>query len=407
MSGILTGIRVLDLTQYFSGPQATLFLAGLGAEVIHIDNPATGDLTADSAPYAGPKGVSLGRQTPDDLGVPYLKRARGKRAITLNLKHAEGPALFLRLVERADVVVENFSLGTTARLGVGYAACRAVKPDIVYCSLTGYGQTGPDAPLKAYDTMAQAAAGLMAITGAADGPPMKAGSALADAVAGTFAFAGILAAIVHRLRTGEGQQVDVSMTDCLAALLLDEPLDVWRQLDLPTRAGNRISRFSPFNAYRSRDGWLVAGASTDVEWHRMLDAIGRAELKQDARFGRRAWRLANNDQVDALVGAWTGARSTEEAIAALRAHDVACGPIRDIDDLKRWPHLRARGMLEPLRHPTLGPMPEVVAPGFPLKFGATPGGYATPAPLIGADNASIWGEELGLDLPSLKARGLV
>ena len=153
MPGILSGFRVLDLTQFLSGPQATLFLAGLGAEVIHVDNPATGDVTADSAPYLGPEGLSLGRRTPEDLGVPYLKRARGKRAITLNLKHPEGPALFLALVRQADVVVENWSVGTAARLGIDYAACRAVKPDIVYCSISGYGQTGPDAGVKAYDTM--------------------------------------------------------------------------------------------------------------------------------------------------------------------------------------------------------------------------------------------------------------
>src|SRR5688572_6241143 len=139
MSEILAGIRVLDLTQYLSGPQATLLLAGLGAEVIHVDNPATGDLTADSPPYLGPEGLSLDRRTPEDLGVPYLKRARGKRAITLNLKHADGAALFLALVRRADVVVENWTVGTAARLGVDYPACRAVKPDIVYCSISGYG----------------------------------------------------------------------------------------------------------------------------------------------------------------------------------------------------------------------------------------------------------------------------
>src|SRR5262249_6349007 len=152
---------------------------------------------------------------------------------TLNLKHAEGPRLLLALVRHADVVVENWSVGTAARLGVDYAACRTVKPDIVYCSISGYGQTGPDAHLKAYDPMAQAAAGLMSATGDPDGPPMKAGAPLADTIAGTFAFAGILAALLHRARTGEGQQLDVSMVDCLLALVLDESFDVWRMLGLP------------------------------------------------------------------------------------------------------------------------------------------------------------------------------
>ena len=407
MSGILSGIRVVDLTQYLSGPQANLFLAGLGAEVIHVDNPATGDVTADSAPYLGPEGVSLARRTPEDLGVPYLKRARGKRAITLNLKHAEGAALLLALVRRADVVVENWSVGTAARLGVDYAACRAVKPNIVYCSISGYGQTGPEAAVKAYDTMAQAAAGLMSITGDPQGPPMKAGSALADTIAGTFAFAGILAALLHRIRSGEGQHVDVSMVDCLLALVLDESPDVWPTLGLPMRQGNRIPRVSPFNVYPTTDGWIVIGTASDAEWARLLDAINRTDLKADASFMSRAWRLANNGRVDAVIGAWTRGRATAEATACLRAGDVACGPIRDIDDLKAWPQLAARGMLEPLRHPTLGPCSEVMAPGFPLKFGATPVGYATSAPLVGRDNDAIWGDLLGFDVALLKERGAI
>ena len=406
-SGILAGIRVLDLTQYLSGPQATLFLAGLGAEVIHIDNPATGDLTADSAPYLGPEGLSLGRRTPEDLGVPYLKRARGKRAITLNLKHAEGPALFLALVRQADVVVENWSVGTAARLGVDYVACRAVKPDIVYCSISGYGQTGPDAAVKAYDTMAQAAAGLMSLTGDPEGPPMKAGSPLADTVAGTFAFAGILAALLHRCRSGEGQHVDVSMVDCLLSLVLDESPDVWQVLGVSARQGNRLPRGSPFNVYRTTDGWIAIGTASDAEWSRLLDAIDRPDLKGDADFMSRAWRIANNDRIDAVVAAWTGERPTAQAIARLRAEEVACGPIHDIDALKAWSQLAARGMLEPLRHPTLGSRPELVAPAFPLKFDTTKVGYATPAPLVGGDNDAIWGDLLGFDVGRLRARGAI
>jgi crotonobetainyl-CoA:carnitine CoA-transferase CaiB-like acyl-CoA transferase len=407
MAGILSGIRVVDLTQYLSGPQATLFLAGLGAEVIHVDNPATGDVTADSAPYLGPEGVSLGRRTPDDLGVPYLKRARGKRAVTLNLKHPEGPGLLLALVGRSDVVVENWTVGTAARLGVDYAACRAVKPDVVYCSITGFGQTGPEAAAKAYDTMVQAAAGLMSLTGDPDGPPTKAGSAMADTVAGTFAFAGILAALLHRYRSGEGQHVDVSMVDCLLALVLDESPDVWRMLGLPGRQGNRIPRVSPFNAYPTADGWIAVGCAHDADWARLLEAIERADVKGDADLGTPAGRIANNGRVDAIVAAWARERPTAPAIARLRAHGVACSPVRDIDALKAWPQLAARGMLEPLRHPTLGPSPAVVAPGFPLKFGATEAGYATPAPLGGQDNEAIWGGLLGRDVAALRTRGVI
>jgi formyl-CoA transferase len=382
-------------------------LAGLGAEVIHVDNPATGDVTADSAPYLGPEGLSLARRTPDDLGVPYLKRARGKRAITLNLKHAEGPGLFLALVRRADVVVENWSVGTAARLGIGYAACRAVKPDIIYCSISGYGQTGPDAGVKAYDPMAQAAAGLMSLTGDPAGPPMKAGSPLADTVAGTFAFSGILAALLHRARGGEGQHIDVSMVDCLLSLVLDESPDVWEALGIGPRQGNRLPRGSPFNAYPTADGWIAIGTATEVEWSRLLDAVDRADLRGDADFMSRAWRIANNGRVDAVVAAWTAERPTAEAVARLRAHEVACSPVHDINALRVWPQLAVRGMLEPVRHPTLGPRPELLASAFPLKFSETAAGYATPAPLIGEGNAAIWGDLLGLDVDRLRSIGAI
>jgi crotonobetainyl-CoA:carnitine CoA-transferase CaiB-like acyl-CoA transferase len=189
--------------------------------------------------------------------------------------------------------------------GADRAACRSVKPDIVYCSISGYGQTGPEAVVRAYDTMAQAAAGLMTMTGDPGGAPMRAGAPLADTIAGTFAFAGILAALLHRSRSGEGQHIDVSMVDCLLSLALDESPDVWQALGLPARHGNRLPRASPFNVYPTADGWIAAGAASDAEWSRLLDAIDRADLKGDPNFMSQAWRLAHNDRVDAVVAAWT------------------------------------------------------------------------------------------------------
>jgi crotonobetainyl-CoA:carnitine CoA-transferase CaiB-like acyl-CoA transferase len=236
---------------------------------------------------------------------------------------------------------------------------------------------------------------------------MKAGSSLADTIAGTFAFAGILAALLHRFRTGEGQHVDVSMVDCLLALVLDESPDVWQTLGLPMRQGNRIPRVSPFNVYPTTDGWIAAGCADNADWGRLLDAIGRGDLAEDASFATPASRIADNGRVDAVVAAWTRERPTAEAIGRLRAAKVACGPVRDIDALKAWPQLAARGMLEPLRHPTLGPRPDVVAPGFPLKFGATEVGYATPAPLVGSGNQAIWGDLLGFDVAALRMRGAI
>ncbi len=397
MHKILDGVRVLDLTQFFSGPQATLFLAGLGAEVIRIDSPASAETIAVAPPYAGPHGVSMDRRSPDDLNVNYLKRARGKKAICIDLKQAEGVALFMRLVDKADVVIENFSVGVTERLGIDYAAIASRNPRVVYCSLTGYGSSGPDKDLKAYDVTVQAAAGLMSVTGLPGQPPMKAGTALSDAIAGTFAMSGVVAALYDREKTGAGQFVDVSMVDCLFALLYDDPIDWYERLGVPVRQGNRIMRFSPVNTNRTHDGWAVLGAATADQWHGMLKAIGRADLIDDPDWGRVEWRLANNAEVDELVQAWAETVDTAQAVSDVRATGGIAAAIHGPEDLAAWPHLRERGMYGELEHPTLGILSDVAAPGFPLKFSGAETGYHSPAPLPRSHTREILGGLLALD----------
>lgn len=410
MNKILDGVRVLDLTQFFSGPQATLFLAGLGAEVIRIDSPDGAERVAVAPPYAGANGVSFERGTPEDLSVNYLKRARGKKAISLDLKQAEGKALFLRLVEQADVVVENFTVGVMARLGLDYAALSQINPRIVYCALTGYGSSGPDSGLKAYDVTVQAAAGLMSVTGLPGQPPMKAGTALSDAISGTFAMSGVLAALLDRARTGRGQFVDVSMVDCLFALMFDDPIDWYERLGVPVRQGNRILRFSPINTYATSDGWAVLGAATPGQWTGVLKAIGREDLADDPNWSSLDWRVANNEEVDALVGDWAATRTTAESVGIMLAAGGVASEIRGPRELAEWPHLRAREMYLALEHPTLGSLPDVGAPGFPLKFSAAATGYDAPAPLPRQHNREIYGELLGLDeaeIARLTATGVI
>jgi CoA:oxalate CoA-transferase len=393
---MLEGVTVLDLSRYLSGPQATLFLAALGAEVIRVDDPATGDPTAAAPPFFGPEGVAFQRRSPDDLGLAYLKRARAKRAITLNLKSAEGRALFLRLAERADVLVENFRVGVTRRLGIDYETLQARNPRLIHCAITGYGSTGPDSELKALDLMVQAASGLMSITGEPGGDACKAGSPLTDGIAGTFAVTGILGALIQRGRTGRGQFIDVSMADCLVALVFDEPFDCYDRLGLPTRQGNRIMRFSPFNSYRTQDGAVVIGAATADDWIAMLDLMGRNDLRGSENFMNPGWRVAHNDEIDRLVAAWTTAHSTAEILARLGERDVPCSPIRDIRDVAAWPQMQARAMLKPLVHPTRPDLDGALAPEFPLKFSGAAAGYDRPAPLKGQDNQEIYGSWLGL-----------
>jgi formyl-CoA transferase len=394
---ILEGVRIIDLTQFFVGPHTTLLLAGMGAEVIRVDNPATGDTLFDSPIYAGPEGVSFERKTPDDLGVPFLKRCRGKKAVTLNLKDPEGVRLFMELVDRSDALVENFSVGVTERLGIDFATLHARNPRLVYCSITGYGQTGPDAHLKCYDAAAQAASGLMSMTGQPDGPPTKAGTALADSISSVFGLAGILGALYHQARTGEGQHVDVSMVDSVFSLIYDDPLEGYPDLGLDFRQGNRAPRVSPFNSYKARDHWLIIATSTDTQWRSLCDVMARGDLKEDPDFATQGARLRNNDRVDAVIAEWAATEDCESALAALRAADVVCSPINDINDVKAWPHIRARGMIEDLVHPTLGPLPGLNAAGFPIKFSGVETGYDGPPVMFGADNREILGGLLGLD----------
>jgi crotonobetainyl-CoA:carnitine CoA-transferase CaiB-like acyl-CoA transferase len=380
MHRILQHVRVLDLTQFFAGPQATLLLAGLGADVLRIDSPESARTAAFAPPYAGRHGVSFERRSPDDLNVNYLKRNRGKRAITLDLKQEADRREFLRLVESADVLVENFSVGVTERLGIDYPRLSAVNPRLVYCAVTGYGSTGPDRDLKAYDATIQAATGLMSLTGLPGQPPTKAGATLSDAIAGSLAFAGILAALYDRTQTGRGQFVDVGMADCLFALLFDDPIDWYERLGVPIRQGNRILRFSPMNTYRTADGWAVLGAATEKQWLGALRALGREDLGSRPEWMKVEWRLAHNEQVDALVGAWAQRQTTEQAVAAMLQAGAIAAKIRSPQDLTSWEHLKVRGMYLNLDHPRLGPLEGVGAPGFPIKFSGAATGYDRPAP---------------------------
>ncbi|MDB5590614.1 CoA transferase [Enterovirga sp.] len=395
--GCLDGIRILDLTRFYSGPFATLLLAGYGAEVIRIDRPDQGEPAMTGPPFLGRDGVSLERRDADDLGLAYLKRCRGKKSVTLNLETEAGLALFHRLLATADVLVENFRPGVTARLGIDYAANAAVNPRLVHCAITGYGSSGPDRDLKAYDLMVQADSGLMSITGDPEGRPRKAGSALADGISGAFAVSGILAALIEARRSGRGQFVDVAMTDCLVSLVLDEALDCYGDLGLPVRQGNRIMRFSPFDTFATQDGEVTIGVATDGDWRALLQAMERQDLLADPGFMAAGWRVAHAAEVNAVVEAWTRGLTTREVLAVLRQRDIPASPIRGIEDLMSWEHLRARDMVQEVAHPTVTPGRSAAAAGFPVKFSRSRAGYASAAPVLGQDNDEVYGSALGLD----------
>jgi formyl-CoA transferase len=407
-NGALEGLVVLDLTRFLSGPHCTLLLAGLGAEVIKIDDPASGDPAAKAPPYAGARGATFER-TGADHGIAYLKRARGKKSATLNLKDPRGRELLLALARHADVLVENFRPGVSDRLGIGYTALQEVNPRLVFCALSGYGASGPDRDLKAYDLMVQAESGLMSISGEPDGAPMKTGGALSDMIAGTYAALGIVAALHERSRSGRGQAVDVAMLDCLFSMVMDEPVDSYEELGLAARQGNRIMRFSPFNAYRTQDGWITLGAATHAEWLALLGAIGRDDLREHPDFSRVNWRIPHNAEVDRLVGDWLAQRTVSEAMQALRAADVPCGIVRTPAEAIASPQLAARGMVQRLRRPD-GAATALAAAGMPLKFSRSAAQHEDRAPVPGAHTAEILQRFLGLngeELASLKAAAVI
>ena len=407
---ILSGVRVLDLSRFLSGPQTTLFLAALGAEIIPIDDPAKGDPTFDAPPYLGASGVSFRRAAPEDVGIAYLKRSRGKKSVSLDLKSAEGRELFLKLVEKADVVVENFRVGVTERLGITYETLKARNPRIIHCAITGYGATGPERHRKAFDLMVQAASGFMSITGEPEGAPSKTGSPLSDGIAGTFGFASVLGALYQRERTGLGQFIDVSMTDCLVSLMFDEPFDCYGTLGLPLRQGNRITRFSPFNTYPTQDGMVAIGTGTEEDWRALLVVMGREDLLASPDHMSRGWRIAHNDEVDALVAEWTRTLATAGVVAALDAREIPCGPIRRIEDVSAWPQMIARRMLEPLVNPLAPQASGALAPAFPVRFSNAATRYTAEAPLPRAHNGEVFTGLLGIppdELARLSRDGVI
>jgi formyl-CoA transferase len=409
VTGVLDDLVVLDLTRFLSGPYATLLLAGMGAQVIKIDDPATGDPTVASPPYAGRDGATFQRGDRSDLGLAYLKRARGKQSANINLKHAQGRELFLRLVEQADVVVENFRPGVADRLGIGYDTLATRNPRLVYCALTGFGSTGPDRDLKAYDLMVQAASGLMAITGEPDGAPMKTATAFSDMTAGSYMVMAILGALHERERSGKGQAVDVSMVECLFSMMMDEPLDCYQALGLEPRQGNRIMRFSPFNAYQASDGWLTIGAASAFEWNALLEVMEREDLREHADFSRLEWRIANNEQVDEIVSGWVSRHTVSEVVGRLGEADVPCSAVRTPRDAIDWPQLRERGAVRPLQRPD-GSDALAVAADLPFRFSRSKSGHRRPAPEPGGDTDDVLRRFLGMEaeeVAQLRVQGIV
>lgn len=393
--GPLAGLRVLEITQIMSGPTCGLLLADMGADVIKIEKIEGGD---DARAYRDPQvgGVS----------APFMMMNRNKRGLALNLKSSQGRALLLKLVKKADVLVENFRGGTMDKLGLGYDMLRAENPGLIYCAITGYGRSGPYADKGGFDLIAQGFAGLMSVTGEPGRPPAKNGNAVSDMNAGILAALGVLAAYIHKLKTGEGQVVDTSLSDAALQQTYWHAA-VWfatRKSPAPTGSAHILT--APYQAFEASDGWINIGGANQANWERICDVLGQPQWRTDPRFATNSDRMAHLDELVALMNAVLRTRTREAWQADFDAAGVPAGPVHTIGEALSHPQTLARGMVLELNHPQAGTTHAV---GCPIHFSASPQRSSTPAPLLGQHTREVLREFdiADADIDALLAEGVV
>jgi CoA:oxalate CoA-transferase len=393
----LDGLRVIDLTRALAGPYATLLLAGLGAEVIKVEDPKGGDLARENSPYVGRDGVVLERRHDDDVSISHLTRARGKRGVALNLKHPQAKEVFADLIRTADIVVENFTAGTADRLGVGYAFAREINPRIVYASLSGFGADAPEGG-KAMDIVIQALSGAMYTSGEHNHPPVRIGIPMADMLAPVFAVIGILSALEQRHRTGEGQHVDVSMLGALTSFVAIENWAAMRAVDMPARTGLTVQRLSPFGVFECADGYVAVVAVHQKLAAGLFRAMGAPGLIDDPAFVTRDTRVANAEALEARINAWSRKLPLAEVIAKLEAEGVPVAEVRHPEDALVDPRVVAREETNAVSHPSYPSGDELRTAGIPIRFSAAHTGFDDVMPVtIGEHNRSVYGDLLGYD----------
>ncbi|MBE0480053.1 MAG: CoA transferase [Dehalococcoidia bacterium] len=395
MERALEGIRVLDLTRMYGGPMCTMLLAELGADVIKVEIPQAGDGVRNLSPMTG------GMES-----YPFAILNRGKRGVTLDLSSPEGKAICREMAKKSDVFIENFTPGVTDKLGLSYEELKAANDRIVYASISGYGHTGPSRFLPAFDTIIQAMGGLISVTGHPDTPPTKVGPAVADL--GIYCALAILAALQHRSRTGQGQHIDISMQDCVWAITAIQYLPLYLMSGQePQRIGNRMTEVTPFNVYRARDGYAVIAIVTVGQWERLLDIMGRQDLKDVPEYRSQADRIKHIDDVDSVVAKWAEERTVEEILALLRSSDLPCAPVPTFSQVAADPQLASRNMQAEIEQVISG---RLKVPGSVFKMSETPGNPSLQAPFLGQHNAEVYSELLGYEeetISGLQAKGII
>ena len=379
----LEGVTVLDVTQIYNGPYATFLMAMAGAEIIKVEPPGGEFLRM--------------RDARSGAGVPFAMLNANKRSASLNLKSERGRELFLKLAENADVVAENYAPGVMARLGLDYETLRAVNPRIIYASGSGYGQSGPYRDHPAMDLTVQAMSGVMSATGFPDNPPVKSGAALCDFFGGVHLFGAIMTALYRRERKGEGALIDVAMLETVyPSLASNIGMTYSARDDMPERTGNRHGGLSlcPYNVYPALDGHVAIICNNDKHWLALLEAIARTDLDQREDMKTMRGRVANMEEIDDIVSAWTMSLARDAAIEQLKEHRVPCAPVRALTEVMQDAHLRERGALFEIDHPVQG---RITVCKSPLNFVGLQQADYVPSPDCGGDNDFVFGELLGLD----------
>ena len=338
----LSGVRVLDLTRVLAGPFCSMILGDMGAEVIKVEEPGKGDDTRSWPPFVGGEATY------------FLAVNRNKQSLTLNLKSAEGRAILKKLVRKSDVLLENFRTGTMERLGLGYKALARLNPRLVYCAISGFGESGPEAARAGYDLVVQAESGIMDITGFEDGPPVKVGTSIADLVAGMSAAHGVTLALLARHRTRRGQKVEISMLDAMAALLTYQAGIYFGTGQKPSRRGNKHPSIVPYEVFKAADAYLTLGVANNSLWERCCAALERPELAKDPRFASEAQRVQHRETLVPLLNEILAGRSAAEWMKRFEAVGVPAGRIRTVPEVCESEHLKARGMIVTLPHATAG-----------------------------------------------------
>lgn len=405
--GALSGVRVLDLSRILAGPWAGQILADLGAEVIKVERPGEGDDTR----HWGPPWLKDAEGRDTATAAYFLCANRNKRSVAIDIATPDGQALVRRLAERCDVVIENYKLGGLAKYGLDYASLRALNPRLVYCSITGFGHTGPYAARAGYDFLIQGLGGLMSITGRPDdeagGGPMKVGVALTDILTGLYAANAIQAALLWRATSGEGQHIDMALLDVQVACLANQAMNFLTTGESPRRLGNAHPNIVPYQDFPTADGHMILAIGNDAQFARFCAEAGDPGLAKDPRYATNRARVAHRDTLIPALNRLTVARRTGEWIAALEAIGVPCGPINTLAEVFADPQVQARELRVDLPDPAGGRVPQVASP---MRLSATPVEYRRAPPQAGAHTDEVLAEVLGLDdgeIRRLRADGVL